>query len=75
MSSAAFASFVTLPVVITQPGQYRTRCGEVVSVERSSSKHNFGCQGRYSSGQTENWHRSGRLYFGQHCQNDIVQAV
>lgn len=75
MSSAAFASFVVLPIVVTQPGQYVTRCGEVVFIDTATLKHNFGCRGSYSTGQTEGWHRSGRLYFGQKCQNDIVRAL
>ena len=75
MSSAAFASFVILPTIIAGPGEYLTRCGERVTVNEASTKHDFGCRGRYSTGQSEGWHKSGRLYFGQTCNNDIVSAA
>lgn len=72
MSLAYFAPFVTLPVIITGPGYYVTRSGERVHVSRVSHRHDFGCAGIYPSGQYENWHKSGRLYAGRECANDIV---
>jgi hypothetical protein len=72
MSAAAFASLVTLPVVIVAPGRFVTRGGQVVDVAFASEKHDFGCRGSYSTGQAEGWHKSGRLYFSQESANDIV---
>ena len=73
MTSADFASLVILPVVIDAPGQYRTRSGETVVIDEVSSKHAFACRGVYPSGQRDAWHKSGRLYFGQLSNNDIVE--
>lgn len=78
LSACGFASFVTLPVVITEPGEYLTRSGERVTVEQSSQRHEFGCKGFYGSAETkiaESWHRSGRLLFGKQTQNDIVSRA
>ncbi len=72
MSYAAYAQLVLLDVVITEPGDYLTRSGEVVEVFRTSSRHDHECYGRYASGQTDHWHKSGRLYFGMQSANDIV---
>lgn len=78
LSACGFASFVVLPVVITEPGEYLTRCGERVTVEASSQRHEFGCKGFYGSADSkiaESWHRSGRLLFGRETQNDIVSRA
>jgi hypothetical protein len=75
ISGAEFVSLITLPDVITQPGQYFTRAGEVVTVRRVSAKHDFGCRGIYSTGQADGWHKSGRLYFGILSDNDIVRPA
>jgi hypothetical protein len=74
-SNALFAAFLTLPSVITGPGRYVTRGGEVVSVGVASTRHDFGCSGAYSTGQAEGWHKSGRLYFGRETANDIVMPA
>lgn len=66
---------VSLPVVIANVGKYITRNGEVVDVSVVSSNQDLGCKGTYSSGQTEGWHRSGRLYSSKQSTNDIVQAA
>lgn len=68
-------SLVTLPVVIDSPGDYVTRCGELVLIDLVSTKHNFGCVGIYASGQTDRWHKSGRLYFDVLSDNDIVSKL
>jgi hypothetical protein len=76
MSSAHFYPLIFVPVVITKPGQYLTRCGETVTVETVSTKHDYGCRGFYNKeGIKEGWHKSGRIYPGQECNNDIVSAV
>lgn len=72
MSSAYFASLVLLPVVVSEPGTYRTRGGDLVTITAVSTRHNFGCFGTYSNGVRDGWHRSGRLYATSECQNDIV---
>lgn len=75
MASAAFASLVLLADVITTPGKYITRAGELVEVTEASTRHDFNCTGTYSNGIREGWHKSGRLYFGQQSPNDIVRAA
>jgi hypothetical protein len=72
---AYWAPFVTLPVIITEPGEYITRGGEKVIVESVSTKHDFDCLGTYSTGQSEGWHKSGRLFAGRTSQNDIVSKA
>lgn len=67
-----YARLVVLPVVIDEPGLYRTRSGEDVVVTTASMRNRHACHGRYSCGIPESWHRSGRLYFGQLSGNDIV---
>lgn len=69
---AWFAAFVTMPTIITGPGQYMTRAGEVVTIEVAQQKQLFGCSGTYSTGQRDEWHMSGRLMFDRETQNDIV---
>lgn len=76
MSSAYFASFVLLEVIIDAPGEYLTRCGERVTIERESNRHDFGCIGHYAAcGTPDRWHKSGRLYAGQQSPNDIVSRA
>lgn len=71
-NAAYFAPLVTLPVIIDEPGEYRTRKGEVVSVSIVSTVHDFECVGKYSSIIREGWHKSGRLYANWQSKNDIV---
>jgi len=75
MSSAYFASLVTLPTIITEPGSYRTRCGEIVTIHAVSTRHYFECEGVYPNGMREEWHKTGRLYATSPCKNDIVAAT
>jgi hypothetical protein len=75
MSSAYYAPFVTLPVVITTPGNYVTRGGETVTIDMVSTRHDHGCRGNYSTGEREGWHKSGRIYAGIETANDIVKAA
>ena len=64
------AHFLSFPVIITEPGQYVTRSGEVVVIEDGSDFH--WKRGRYPNGVRESWHRSGRIFSGQETPNDIV---
>jgi hypothetical protein len=76
MSSAYFASLVLLEVIIDAPGEYLTRSGEQVTIEKASSRHDFGCIGRYAGcGTQDRWHKSGRLFAGQLSGNDIVSRA
>lgn len=63
-----------LKTIITGPGYYLTRAGEVVlitSVDSGSDPH-FPCVGTYSAGGMDNWNKTGRLYFMKESPNDIV---
>lgn len=64
------AYFLSFPVIITEPGQYVTRSGELVEVRDVSNVH--WKYGKYPTGQNECWHRSGRIFSGQETPNDIV---
>jgi hypothetical protein len=75
MSSAYFAPLVTRPIIITKPGSYRTRSGEVVTITKVSILHDFGCEGTYSDGTQEFWHKSGRIQAHRETSNDITEAV
>jgi hypothetical protein len=74
-TSGYFAPLVTAPTIIDAPGEYVTRCGEIVTVVRTSGEHSFSCTGTYSNGMIEGWHKSGRLYSDKRCDNDIVARV
>lgn len=74
-SSAHFLPLVCLPVVIERPGNYITRCGEVVTVGAVSSRNDFGCSGLYSDGVRERWHRSGRVFASCETANDVVRIA
>lgn len=76
MSSAYFAPFVLLEVIIAAPGEYLTRRGERVTIEQASTRQDFGCIGRYADcGTLDRWHKSGRLFAGQLSANDIVMRA
>ena len=75
MKSARYSAFIGLDVVIDAPGKYLTRCGEVVEIAKASIRYEFGCFGVYSNKVKERWRKSGRLYFGSECPNDIVRRV
>lgn len=76
MSTAVpFVSVAGLPTLITGPGQYVTRCGEIVTVESVDRAYAFGRDGTYPGGPLESWHRTGRLFFGCESSNDIVRAA
>lgn len=66
------AFFLGLPPLITQPGRYVTRSGEVVQVDDTSNTH--WKRGAYPCGTAETWNRSGRIFSGRETPNDIVRA-
>jgi hypothetical protein len=66
-----------LPVVVDAPGQYVTRGGDVVTIERITSHRGWGyknrAEGQYSNGVAECWSaRGGRVLPWYLSQNDIV---
>lgn len=75
MTTAYFAPLVTLPVIVDEPGQYRTRCGEEVNITKVSKRHDLGCCGLYAEGTEEHWHKSGRIFANVTSWNDIVEKI
>lgn len=68
-----FGPLVTMPTIITEPGQYLTRSGELVEITKVSAFHEFACAGTYAeAARRDDWHKSGRLYATLECANDIV---
>lgn len=72
---AYFAPLVTKPVIITGPGQYKTRNGDIVTIHKVSRAHDFGCGGHYSDDTYDSWHKSGRIFATSESQNDIVSRA
>lgn len=60
------------PAVVTRPGEYLTRGGEVVVVESVEPRGPYGVRGRYRDGVKDTWDMTGRLLPGTLSQNDIV---
>jgi len=59
--------------IINSPGEYLTRGGERVAIYQASSRHDFGCSGRYADCNTQDyWHKSGRIFAGSLSKNDII---
>ncbi|WP_432263472.1 hypothetical protein [Cupriavidus sp. TMH.W2] len=76
MTSAYFASLVTKPDIITAPGNYVTRSGELVTITVVSWRQDHGCIGTYGDGKiVDKWHKSGRIFAGAESGNDIVRAA
>ena len=61
-----------LPTIITGPGRYFTRCGEVVTVLSVTGKSLYSCIGAYANGTRESWHKSGRIFPATDTTNDII---
>ncbi len=65
-----------LPIIITGPGRYITRGGEVVTIEKEhkyqSGQH---WDGAYANGTPEHWHRTGRIFPATDTTNDIVSPA
>lgn len=64
-----------LPRIITEPGKYLTRSGDLVVVYSIGSVLEFTCNGSYPDGIREYWHVSGRLYANVKTSNDIVEKI
>ena len=55
-----------LPIVLTEPGNYKTRGGETVSITSiSSNKFETWCFGAYSNGIKDSWYPCGRILRGK----------
>ena len=75
-----------LPEIVDGPGEYRTRCGDTVVIERQDYRGRLVDRhmwiGYYASGRgegiPERWDVSGRIWFletNKTCDNDIVEKV
>lgn len=76
------ANFVVLPTIIKQPGQYRTRSGEIVTIVKVAQRHPdsavspcYAAKGNYPCGIKEHWDVSGRIYPSMKSGNDILEAT
>ncbi|MFL1449187.1 hypothetical protein ACI77O_12400 [Pseudomonas tritici] len=64
---------IFLPVVITEPGEYLTRCGDTVTVATVSDRHDLNNKGSYNAcGTDDSWHKSGRILGSRETANDII---
>lgn len=76
MNKGYFAPLVLLPTIITKPGYYETRGGDVVKITKISEKHDLECEGIYVGTTTfDGWHKSGRLFATIETVNDIVKEL
>lgn len=74
--SMYYLPLITLPALIEAPGEYLTRDGELVVIEKVSSKLGDTCAGYYkASGIPERWHKTGRILASSETPNDIVKAL
>ena len=74
--SIYFIPLFTLPVIINEPGEYITRGGDRVTIDRASTRHDFGCVGSYvACGTAEKWHLSGRILATSETRNDVVRKA
>ena len=75
MNDSYFAPLVTLPAIVTHRGEYMTRSGETVRIDRITTMHDFGCCGVYADHTRECWHKSGRILASHETENDIVEIL
>jgi hypothetical protein len=61
-----------LPRLITEPGQYLSRCGEIITITDVTDKYAFGT---YPNGVKEHWDLTGRIWFNKECDNDIIEKA
>ena len=74
--SVYFIPLFTLPDIIDAPGEYLTRGGDRVMIDRASTRHDYGCVGSYvACGTADKWHKSGRILATSETRNDIVQKA
>jgi hypothetical protein len=63
--------FFSLPIIIKAPGRYKTRGGEIVTVDRIV-RGSYGAHGHYENGTPERWDVNGRTLPFSESNNDIV---
>ena len=68
-------AFITMPRIITGPGQYITRGGETITIDSMLDCRFYGAVGRYSCGTNEKWGISGRIFAGMTSNNDVVRPA
>lgn len=74
--SIYFIPLFSLPTIIEGPGDYLTRGGERVTIERTSARHDLNCVGHYTEcGTAERWHKTGRIMATSETRNDIVKRL
>lgn len=61
--------------IITIPGKYLSRCGDLIVITDIGSNLRFSCFGLYPDGVKDAWHTSGRLFANVESVNDIVEKV
>ena len=67
--------WLALPLIVLEPGQYRTRAGQIVTINTVSDRP-FGCKGNYPNGIVERWHPTGRIFTSDlKTTNDIMEKV
>lgn len=76
------AELLSLPTVIVAPGQYQTRCGETVTIDRVGRSASLPwwemdptsgwAFGHYDTGIPESWDVSGRVLPFSLSDNDIL---
>lgn len=75
LDSSYFVPLFSKPVLVDAPGEYVTRSGEKVTVQKVSTAHNFGCRGTYANGAHERWHKSGCLFSSWPSPHDLVSRA
>ncbi len=81
LSSTSYQSYGThtllLPRIITGPGRYLTRKGEIVTIDSLGGYADWQAAGKYSDGVDECWLVSGRIFPSADLTspNDIVRPL
>lgn len=70
--------FHELPIIITKPGKYRTRCGEVVTITSTGRNlvwEQWGAVGTFPEGIVDSWNINGRRTSMAENRHDIIEAL
>ncbi len=70
-----YCLMMVLPQIVKGPGKYKTRSGEVVTIDRLGGYNNYQATGLYSNGVPECWFVSGRVLPHYLSPNDIVEPL
>lgn len=75
-TSSAYLNRATYPVVITEPGKYQTKGGDVVTItEVPFTAYRPVCKGTYSNGVEDHWTPSGHIFPAMDSLNDLVKKI